>query len=496
MKNIRLNTIADNLLKNTIYFKILWAILVILKINPPIREQTSPLFIFLIIYGIAIILYDFFTDKNGFNNKYIGIILLFITLMGISTVVNYKNGFISNMKTLVVTAIQLIAIARIDLKRSKKHVLRDIKIVNDVIIIGVTIASLISLYLFVRGINTTYTMTIFDGMEEKEFLYYYGMAYGNRLVGIFLNPNSIGAFGAVSMLCAAINLVVFTKKLLYKILYGLSIIIILACVILSNSRAALLALNICIFFIVFMMIRKSLNSKKNKVVKTLIPVVVSSICIITAITLTPVIDGHLRKVPTFVASYSKGNIQVDAPKEISLSETRLKNQESSDMVEQSSGRIILWKMGLTTAKLEPIFGVGKAQLNQIVHHNWGDRPIYKPLGGGGLHNIFLETLVAYGFPTVLVLIIFIAKVILEFFIQLLKDESSTKKEYFLKIVILSMLIFSVCRNMFESGMLYSVDLSSFAFMLYLGYTMYFIQENTTETDNIIYRLIKPIRIGK
>lgn len=46
MKNIRLNTVADNLLKNTIYFKILWAILVILKINPPIREQTSPLFIF------------------------------------------------------------------------------------------------------------------------------------------------------------------------------------------------------------------------------------------------------------------------------------------------------------------------------------------------------------------------------------------------------------------------------------------------------------------
>ena len=67
-----------NFLSRTIYFKILWAILVILKINPIVSRKTSPLFYFLLLYGAAIILYDFFTDKKAHK---IYIVPIFVLLL-------------------------------------------------------------------------------------------------------------------------------------------------------------------------------------------------------------------------------------------------------------------------------------------------------------------------------------------------------------------------------------------------------------------------------
>ena len=140
-----------NFLSRTIYFKILWAILVILKINPIVSRKTSPLFYFLLLYGAAIILYDFFTDKKALQNKYIVPIFLFFAFMGLSTIVNYDKGLIDNVKTFVTTAVQFMVIGRVDLKRSRKDIMNDMRIVSNVIIVGVTIVSLVSLCLLALG---------------------------------------------------------------------------------------------------------------------------------------------------------------------------------------------------------------------------------------------------------------------------------------------------------------------------------------------------------
>ena len=65
--NAKGNTLVGKLFGNTFYFKLLWTILVLLKINPLVSSKTSLLFQSLVVYGGLILMYDLFVNKKLFN---------------------------------------------------------------------------------------------------------------------------------------------------------------------------------------------------------------------------------------------------------------------------------------------------------------------------------------------------------------------------------------------------------------------------------------------
>lgn len=475
-------SILDKLLKDSTYFTILWAILVVLKINPMISQFVSPLFYFLIIYGTAIIMYDIFNEKKAFRNKYVTIIFIFLFLLGLSTIVNYKNGFVGNIKKLVTTIIQFMVIGRISLKTSKEKIKSQMRMVDIVIILGITLASIISIYMFLKGINGSYIVNK-SSVNLDGDLYFYGTSHGNRMVGIFSNPNSVGAFCAIAILCAIINVKFFPNKPKVTVLYCLGIIINLVSVALSNSRGALLALLCSIFTIIFLKLLIIFHKDQNIFIR-LIKSFFSTVILVTLIYGVVNITGkYVRKAPYF---FNKDR------EEIVLDTNRENISSEADITKNSSGRVLIWKIGLNTAKKNLLFGVGEENLYERLLENVKDGN--KPAGlMAGLHNVYLETLVAYGVPALISLILIIAKVLIDCIRKMKEMLYRNKCLYSYIVYILGMLIFFITNNMFESIMLYRSNLATFMFIFYLGKIMYLVQyEENGATNNIIYKNVERV----
>lgn len=474
---------VDRLLGNTLYFKVLWAILVLLKMNPIISRMTSPLFIFLIIYGSLIIFYDIFGDVKTLQNKYSIFLLMFLVFIGISTIINYKNGLIDNIKYFISIAIQFIVIGRIDLNRSRDDIAKEMGLINKIIITGVTLASLISLWLILFGLNGSYEVAS-DSSSTGKLLYYYGVAYGGRLVGIYSNPNRLGAFVTISIICSIINLGLFKNRLYMKVIYLFSIIINFICLILSGSRSSILALHLCAFITVFLLLVYKNKNVRDNFRKYLKILVASSICILMLYSSVVAV----RKVLTNVLENIERH---QGESQVVLNLDRTIKIDKSNIEKVSSGRLTIWQAGLNTAKLNPVFGVGGAKLDEIVINNWNGNRIPSGIEKGGLHNIYLETLVSYGLPTFLILICFLIILAIDFIKNIFTILHEDQYQYFLGLYIIAMIGLIASNNLFESMILYFTNLASFVFVLYMGYAMYFTQwDSSNKGDNMLYRIWK------
>lgn len=458
----------------------MWALLILLKINPMLREKSTPLFIFLIIYGALIILYDLFGKRQSMDNRYFILVFLLLLLMGISVLVNFPDKMVDNVKIYITTAISFLLISRAELEKNKDQLRHEMGIINTIIIVGVSIATFISLYLFFKGINGIYDLD-FWRIDNERALYQYGLSSENRLVGIFTNPNPLGAFNTIAILLALINIKVLPKKAIYKIFFFLTIAMNFIAVILSNSRGAIYALIVSFFVFTFTFFMERFKNYKAYL-NTFISLSLSLILTFTLYQAIPEIDKEIRD---FSLHFRDAESEQE---EIELIEERVKLAGSDDLVVRSGTRLFLWEVGFNTAKISPIFGVGKANLNEVVLKNWDVEKKAPRLGGGGLHNIYLETLVAYGILVLILLILLLSLVGIDVLVAIYKDWSSDNLYAWLGIGITIIMIFDLTRNLVESGMLYSVDLSSFSFSLYLGYAMYYAQKNRlTSKTNLVFR---------
>lgn len=468
---MKIKNILAKIIGTSTYFTILWALLVILKISPFIGQYVSPLFYFLIIYGACIIAYDIFIERKIINKKYFILIWVFLFFVGLSTIANYNNGFIENVKILIVATIQFIAIGYINMKGSKDEIKSKVYIVNVILITGVTIASIVSIYLFLKGISGTYTVYL-NSINPEGDIYYYGIAtiHDNRLVGIFANPNSVGAYCAIAILCCFVNLSLIPNRIKLMVPYLLSILINLVSIALSDSRGALLALLCSIFTIIFFKLMYLFRKDGNVFVKFSKSFVVSLISIMLVYGVVNVSGQVMRKIPSFLN---------EEREEIALDSSRQAISNEVDIVRSSNGRILIWELGLKTVKKHPIFGVGKARLYESLLENLEGGRI-PPGMKAGMHNIFMETLVSYGIPAFISLILVIFSAIVDC-LKKIKAVYCHKSLYNYIVNLLGMLILLIANNMFESIMLYRSNLATFAFIFYLGITIYFQQYNSDNT---------------
>jgi O-antigen ligase len=470
------NTVITKLLGNTIYFKLLWTILVLLKINPFVSSKTSPLFQGLIVYGGIILVYDFFTNKKMFSSRYF-LLSLFVLFMGVSIIVNFNKDFLSNLKILIITVIQLFVITRVDLERSSENNHEELKAINSIIVVGVTIGAIISLYLFLKGINGSYIIASND-VSLDDSIYYYGIAYQNRLVGIFSNPNVTGATCGIALYCALINITLSRNSFILKMLYVISMLLNFLCIILSASRGAFLSLCVSLFFFIFIVLLIK-NKRNNIIAKSVVGLLIVAISVVLVYNSAGVINKQITKFPLYLQN---SDMEINEQAEYSKDSISNYIDIDSDLNEVSSGRLRIWRVGFRTIKQNLIFGVGKAELYNEMVKNWDKNSTPFGIKKGGLHNIFLETLVAFGLLSFICFVIFLVNLLWNHFMKILKITFSLdhSTQPLFGLVILTMLIYIIANNLVESKMLYQVRLSSYIFALYIGYSMYFLQTNVVD----------------
>lgn len=377
---VKKNRILHNIFNPDI-FKGLFFLVSILMISPLGINIVTPYLKVFHIYAFCVLGFDFFGEKRIFKNK--GRLWLFIfgcfyciTLLNNTNLINVSG--ISDICYFMETLVIVYSYG----ENSK----RNNQIIGNVISILITIANTIGIYMFFAKIHIYYLELGFIGMYPHE----------NRLCGLFGNPNVLGI---ISLIGLSLSLVLYfdsmmKRKWMYLGCAGINFIALL----LSNSRTQIYSL--VLLGIVFCFLQ---TIKGNKGVKKTI------FSIVVAMGTGVLIFGGCKVIQYGISladvrynyylenideEYSNKGVESETKQEEVKPEEELKDTISIGRNDSGlNGRWELWMTGIKMIAHRPIFGYGLNNQDYALSQLGDD---YLEVGGG-LHNAYIDGLVAVGF---------------------------------------------------------------------------------------------------
>lgn len=470
--------IINRFFKDTFYFKILYLLFSLCAITPFIAQFTRPYFKITLVYGFLILAYKFFISKTLLSSKYSIYVLIFLGCLLLSTLVNFDKALISNIKTWCYSVIQFLLIASVDNAVDQKQIRREIFILNNIAIAAISLVSFFSFFLFLFRINGEYV--VYEGTMYEETMIY-GVGFGNRLTGITSNPNTLGIVSLIGIAAIFINLFLNKTSLFTKILYTISFLFNFACFIMSGSRGAEIG-GIAFFTIVLFGYMIQFFKNKNKyLLKNIGALVVSLAIVFGVFNLFDPFKKVIGYLPAQIAVMQEDSFSSNEP------ESEIEKQELLDKYyvnltrekdsELGNGRLTVWKAGLKTILKHPIFGVGNELVAEYVQADSPDTTL-PGIEGGEMHNVVIQTQVAYGIIGIVSMFVLIFVLVKDFFLKVYGKKSSCRTNHTLLFTSLAAVALMFVNNMTETNILYTTTIFNFFFMLYLGYLMYFLEKNS------------------
>lgn len=403
------------------------------------------LYTLLAFIGIGLLLLDFIISRVWKRARYVWILYLFICVMGISSILNIKFGYIDNLKTMVWTSIQF-GIFYTLYKRFDRGTLKQIlwnlwKAIS--LFWGIPVCY--SLWQFVnlegKWIETSNTRLIRQGFIE------------NRLFGIFNDPNH----AAITSLCIIIAMLFMfeeTKKRKYKILIIFNIILQSQYIVLSGSRTALVcAVVACCVYGCGKVVVSIKNIKIIKKIVLFFVVPVISVCFIAG-------------TNSFVKNLCYQEIKIYA--NISgqeKSDASILKREDVNSENISNNRAAIWKAYIEGLKDDALFGGSPRNYLKkwIIKNPKG----YLAETSYETHNGYLSVLMGTGIIGLLIIIMYIVLCIIEM-LKYLTSNNVLEKEF----VFSSMIIFVLLTYTFFFTELFFIhNVTAVLFWLHCGIMM-------------------------
>ena len=430
-----------------------------------------------LIWGLFILVHNFFIEKLAFKVKYNYLLWSFLTLMVITSVVHMSVWFIPNIAITYYTAVCFFIFYGMYTERSKDQLEEEMSfILKFFVYFGLIFGTLsILVLLFKREIHV-------GG-------YYLGI-FRNRLIGVYTNSNIL-AFSMIEAIvaCDIINdsymRSKFNLKRIKKWILVLTVLVSFICLFLTDSNASF------VFIIIYSTIRvfcnvffKSSYAYGVKLVRSLL--VTFGFCILAMsasfglrdscqkLISTVMIDIYKREDAfrrKFESRATLGDLidQKGLSKEKDQTENKTEEPITNFHIgrqhyEVSSGRITLFKQGIEVFKHNPWIGIGRANLGLYSK---------KYLSGGlihpDLHNGYLTILVSCGVIGFLFFGIFSFLVGLDVCKHLFLY---VNKEYFSTFCKLFSLLVAYCGYcLFEKAILFDMTFMVGFFWSMLGYTV-------------------------
>ncbi len=207
--------------------------IILYPIIPTPKSITTDIIIYILIFlqliGFIFIKKErdsiFYIIKNLFNDK------IFLTLILLNLAM-YLSGFIAtDIRTTITHSIRFTMYIFIFYSISYKTTAKDHRILFNAFI---SLATLSGIYTVIQLIYTIYLG--------------YSIDKTIRMSSFLENPNNLGAYSILAFFIV-IMLLICTKKLAYKLFYGLSSVLLLINIMFSQSRNALIAIVIGAFII-------------------------------------------------------------------------------------------------------------------------------------------------------------------------------------------------------------------------------------------------------
>lgn len=327
------------------------------------------------------------------ENKFALVLFLFCVANGITILVNWRTKLSSNIFTFGYMTTSLLLVFNMYWQKEEEEVEKKIRIFSWMNVIMPLIYASIALITFLLSIQVCYELP--NGYQ------YLGM-FENRLWGLF-NPNTGGMMAVISM---AFSLYLLNKSVQKKKLLIANIVIQYLYLILTQSRSAYGAFVFFILIVIgFVWVkRENLFTKDRKTcIKSLLKTVIIFVCVLA---LSPIVKHTIVLIPDAVNSF-KGE---EEKTEIVRTEEFF---EEEDVNSVSNGRVEIWKAGLRVWKNSPVFGAGANCIYEYAKRDL-DKGTAQALHNGGLHNVYVTTLVASGVVGLGILAVFLIMVFIRF----------------------------------------------------------------------------------
>ena len=346
-----------DIVENRIVFACVLIVTLLLDTILAVHDYTGPILKLFIVWGIVIIVIDFFRERNLWHTKQLKWLVLFCIAYAITTFLNRQSHFGDNIKTLAYMIVFFVVLYGHNSDTGMDLWKKQVRTVSIVYVWATAILSALCLVTYVFSINIQ--------IKANDGYMHIGM-YDNRLWG-FYNPNAGACIDMIAIFLSIGLLMTLKKNRIYKkVLLGLNILVQYICLLLTSSRTSLYAFIMCMGAFGFFMLGKKLEKFSLRTYKRWILSLMASVLIMGALYVigTPVktamsyVPGAVNvELPEFITEHmNKKTTTKNKKKKVNL--TRLEELEDRDGG-LLTGRTYIWKAGLNALKQSPVFGVSK-----------------------------------------------------------------------------------------------------------------------------------------
>ncbi|MBB6624652.1 glycosyltransferase [Clostridium gasigenes] len=401
-----------------------------------------------IIWGILVLAVNF--NEFNINNKNNKLLLSFIIITFLSSIFNYKNNFANNIIMSFYIVMQIIVIYNCAITIKKEKLMKHIKNFALFLMIVTFLCAIVSLIMAILN-----TQIIIE--KWNTILRIQGVFEG-RLWGIYGNANTLATLAVISFFIS----IVHSNFVKNKFFNYVNCIIQFFCILLTNSRASLVAVLFTGFvYIIILLKNKKIIRKfkaKNKKKVYLLMIIIS------------IIGGGILINSTLNANFI------------------LKREYNSADV--TNGRVAIWQGGIKSAVNNILLGVGpnnvKESVNPYLNSNYVKA---NPDIASNMHNIFLQVFVSYGSVALLLLIWFILVNQKKIFTYLIKsnDYNLNRKKYNIILSLNSIILSLLIMNCFDSNIIFFFSLINVSvFWISMGYINKLIEDNDENKKSILF----------
>lgn len=353
----------------------------------------------LTVFGLFVALCMVVRGRDYLGMPNIWIIAAFLVSYGVSSLLNYQYGIVDNGKEIIWLLLSMVVLYASGYCYTTDEMKREFAILSSVWVLYCTVANAISMSMVIWG--REYGIELLDNGKAVGYKVI-GFKWG-RLWGIYDDPNH-GATIAVAAILLALYLIVRTKTRWKKATWSLTIVIQFGYIVLSDSRTALVALGIGVFFWLSVAVyhnRKQLGDGWQKSV------------------VRAVVLGILAAVLLVGAAYvCKQEYNVLDKKLVALLPKKIDNKKKPTQIgrkedlegDASNGRLDIWKSGLEITQSSPVYGVSFRNMTAYAEENMPDTYLVNNPESAkydSLHNSIMDVLVSQGIIGIgIVLILF------------------------------------------------------------------------------------------
>ncbi|MBR2375943.1 MAG: glycosyltransferase [Clostridia bacterium] len=429
--------------------------------------------------GFLLIAASLWLDRDHATKANVGLFIAFVGVCGISTLVNFKYEFVSNVKAIAWTCLFLFLVYPCGFYQKERRE-KELTSLFTSAIITLGIAVLISLPMYFFNLHYTYvTAKQFDNVLPQGFHREY-----LRLWGVFIDPNTAAVYSFVAILMSAY---LFKKKknIAARILLVFVDVLFFLLIVLSGSRTAKVAVVIaCAWLAVYStytLLKK--NKRLQQLAFSAVSMVLAVVAAYGAMTVTahalPKIKKGVNSLLGASAVRTVHGIYDDlyAATDLNIIDGYLKEGEQNsggDLEEDpigrpdlegkedlSNGRFDKWKDYLKIFMASPLFGTSPRGVSAFGKDHCPETDVAKY--GYASHNFLLEILTGTGIVGFLIVVLFLFNALVLVLRKTLRERFA-----FQYLLYSGILLTLVCSSMFLSDLFFNVTFGGFAMFLALG----------------------------